>query len=111
MIGPSATVYCCFQLSLCLAGPLSVRRKITVSVFYSTFTNVFIFITFLTFLTFLLFLEERFFHLCMVYSVCCVDDRVVLEHSGHSRLCRSVHRRRLLLLSSSLPVHVSLSTA
>ena len=50
MIGLTAAVYCCFQLSLCLAGPiiwgyrhssLSVRRKITANVFYSTFANVF----------------------------------------------------------------------
>jgi len=65
MIGLSAAVYCCFQLSLCLAGPiiwgyrhlsLCLRRKITAQVFYSTFTKVFFnFVTFFTFLTFFIF--------------------------------------------------------
>ena len=53
MIGLTAAAYCCFQL-LYLCGllqgllyegghlSLSVWRKITVNVFYSTFTNVFL---------------------------------------------------------------------
>ena len=51
MIGLTAAVYCCFQLSLLLGLlyegrhlSLSVRRKITVNVFYSTLTNVFLFL-------------------------------------------------------------------
>jgi len=63
MIGLSAAVYCCFQLSLCLAGHLtsSVGRKISVDVFYSKFTNFFYFYHVFTHLTFFYFLEERFF--------------------------------------------------
>ena len=79
-IGVSATVYCCFQLSLCLAGPtiyesrhlsLSVRRKITVNVFYSTFTNVFfIFVTFfLTFLTFFILGGTFFGNVFFIYEL------------------------------------------
>ena len=71
MMGLTAAVYCCFQLSLWPAGPgllyegrhlsLSLRRKITANVFYSTFTNgFFYFCHVFTFLTFL-FLGERFF--------------------------------------------------
>jgi len=67
-----AAVYYCFQLSLCLAGPislyegrhlsLSVRRKITVNAFYSTFTNVFKkIVTSFTFLKVFFILGERFF--------------------------------------------------
>jgi len=44
---------------------LSVRRKITVNVFYSTLTNVFVyFYHVFTFFNVFLFLGERFFHLC-----------------------------------------------
>ena len=58
MIGPTAAVYwftIAFNFLLVLLGllyegrhlSLSVRRKITVNIFYSTFTNVFfIFVTF-----------------------------------------------------------------
>ena len=56
MIGLTAAVYCCFQLSLRLAEgrhlSLSVWRKITDNVLYSTFTNVFFYF------------EAKFFHLC-----------------------------------------------
>jgi len=46
---------------------LSLQRKITVNVFYSTFRNVFlIFVRFLTFLTFCYFFGERFF----IYEIC-----------------------------------------
>jgi len=51
MIGLSAVVYCCFQLSLCLAGPivshlgLSVRRKITVNVFLLNVYKRFLFLS------------------------------------------------------------------
>jgi len=56
MIGLSAAVYCCLQLSLCLAGPitihegrhlsLSVPRKITVNVFlFSVYKRFFLFLS------------------------------------------------------------------
>jgi len=55
MIGLSAAVYCCFQLSLYLSGPT------TVNVFYSTFTNVFfIFVTLFTFLNVFFYFGGRF---------------------------------------------------
>jgi len=51
--------FLCVLLGLLYEGrhlSLSVRWKITVNVFYPTFTNVFfIFVTFFTFLTFLIF--------------------------------------------------------
>jgi len=60
MIGLTAAVYFCFQLSLWLAGSLSVRRKIIVDVFYSTFTDVFYFCHVFMFLTFFCFCGNAF---------------------------------------------------
>jgi len=79
MIGLSAAVYCCFQLSSCLAAPiflgyrhlsLSARRKITVNVFIQRLqTFSFLFLSgFFTFLTFFIF-GERFFIYAMQSSV------------------------------------------
>ena len=68
MIGLSAAVYCCFQLFCVLLIllyqgkhlSLSVRRKITFNVFYSTFTYVFLFLSrFYVFIVF--YFGERFF--------------------------------------------------
>jgi len=64
MIGLTAAVYCCFQLSLCLTCllydgrhlSLSVRRKITVNVYlFNVYKRFFIFVTFLRFLTLFIF--------------------------------------------------------
>jgi len=71
MIGLSAAVCCCFQLSLCLAMgllyegrhlSLPVRRKITVNVFFNVYKRYFIIVTFFMFLTFFNF-WGTFFHL------------------------------------------------
>jgi len=85
MIGLTAAVYCCFQLSLCLAGPvykskhssLSIRRKITVTVLYSTFTNVFLFLSrFVTFLTIFCIFGNVFIHLwyTLYRLLCCIFE-------------------------------------
>ena len=57
MIGLSAVVYCCFQLSLCLAGPIMrvgiyvhlFDRKLALTFFIQRLQTFFIFVMFLMF--------------------------------------------------------------
>jgi len=93
VVGLTAAVYSCFQLSLWLAGPiirgrhlsLTVWRKITVNVFYSTRTNVFLFlITFLRFLTFFILGGGHFF----IYVNFSDDDDV-----RNAKNCKTVVQR------------------
>ena len=56
--------FLCFLLGLLYEGmhlSLSVQRKITVNVFYSTFTNVFIFVIFFTFFNVFFIFGRTFF--------------------------------------------------
>jgi len=89
---------------------LSLRRKITVDVFYSTFTNVFfIFVTFLRFLTFLkiFFGGNVFFIYAMklqyewTYSSPCTDDVHVYRTS--SRACSTDNEFYPVEMSNSRP--------
>ena len=73
MTGLSAAVYCCFKLSLCLAGPIIRGQAFKficsaenyANVFYSTFTN--------------------FFYFCHVFNV--------LYFSGNVFLCQVIYWR------------------
>jgi len=94
MIGLTAAVYSCIQLSLCLAGPIIwgwafkfiCSAENYVNVFYSTFTNVFYFCHVFTFLTFFFILRERFFLLSPNRPILCGVGRKTLTESTESVL-------------------------
>jgi len=106
MIGLSAAVYCCFQLFCVLLillyqgmhSSLSVRRKITFNVFYSTFTYVFLFLSrFFTFLS--------FFILGNVFS----SMSQTASRSVQPYLHRSLQNIIRLLCAAPFPLKIALS--